>query len=45
MLVTELKMLVHVVAYCLNQRPSFGMVAKFGPSKLDKAIRFAITTA
>jgi hypothetical protein len=41
MLVTELKMLVHVATYCLNQRPSFGMVAKFGPSKLDKVICFA----
>lgn len=44
-LVTELKMLVHVVANRLDQRPSFGVISKSRPSKLDKAIRLAITTA
>ena len=34
-LITELNVLVHVGAYRLNQRPSFLVIAKFRPSKLD----------
>ena len=44
-LITELKMLMNVIAYRLDLRPSLGVISKSRPGKLDKAIRFAIPTA
>src|SRR5579859_8132053 len=41
--IPELNMVIHIIADCLNQRPSLGDVAELRPGERHKKVRLAVT--